>query len=118
MILGNLRNSKIENAGKDASEDSWVWSIPESLEYLTNTFQKPWTGDEWSTFHENNKGGIATVYSETERYHIQDNKLFIVGTGDLGDFRDWVKTISRNGNKIKAYLTAEKALIEQPRSII
>jgi hypothetical protein len=110
--INMLNNRNVKQKIKDVIKDAGL-KITESKPIINN-FVRPKTDAEFSAFHKINEDGINMAYSKPEGYHIQDNKLFIAGTRDMGDVLDWTKLPMNTFNKSKIYKNAEKALIDNP----
>ena len=48
-----------------------------------------------------NEDGINIAYSKPEGYQIQDNKLFVAGTRNMGDIIDWAQRPMGTFEKMK-----------------
>ena len=107
-----LDNRNVKQKIKDVIKDAGL-KITETKPIINN-FVRPKTEAEFSAFHKITEDGINTAYSKPEGYHIQDNKLFIAGTRDMGDVLDWTKLPMGTFNTSKIYKNAEKVLLEIP----
>ena len=107
-----LNNRHVKQQIKDVIKPAGLKLI--ETKPIINNFVRPKTEATFSAFHNITEDGINMAYSKPEGYHIQDNKLFIAGTRDMGDVIDWTKLPMGTFSKSKIYKNAEKALIDNP----
>jgi hypothetical protein len=77
---------------------------------LHHHFVRPTTDEGWKQFHKTNEDGIKHAYESPEGFYKNDNTLFLAGTKDMEDVKDWAKIPFGNFKDSKIYRNADEVL--------